>query len=328
MVFSFTLIFGTLLASSSSSWVTSWIGLEMNLMSFIPLLLNKLTSLSSEASIKYFLTQAFASLIIIFSGVLFFKINSLNSLIQPLDFLTLSLGMKAGMAPTHFWFPQVMELINWTQSAILLTWQKIAPVILLSFTSTHWLTILVLLSAFTGMAGGFNQNSLKKILTYSSIAHLAWMTSVISTDEKIWWIYFVTYTILNLAIVLTLNHSNTTSLSKINSLPTNSLTKALYFMNFLSLAGLPPFLGIAPKTMILVVLMSASLTKILTATTLILTSLMTLFYYLRVFYSSMILSHRPSITVTPFLKPSMTLTSLFAISMTGNLLTAPLVLLL
>ncbi|RCK67899.1 hypothetical protein DT076_19060 [Desertihabitans brevis] len=77
-------------------------GLEINLLSFIPLIRdNKL--ISTEASLKYFLTQALASSVFLFATILFLlnsnKINS-NFLIEIIIFS--SLLLKRGSAPFHF----------------------------------------------------------------------------------------------------------------------------------------------------------------------------------------------------------------------------------
>jgi NADH-ubiquinone oxidoreductase chain 2 len=79
-------------------------------MAFIPIILNKLNLNSSEASIKYFLVQAFASLLIIFSRLMVSTYNQSYRFVNTFDIITLSLGIKTGIAPIHLWFPQVIEL--------------------------------------------------------------------------------------------------------------------------------------------------------------------------------------------------------------------------
>lgn len=95
---------------------------------------------NSEASIKYFLVQALASVILIMGGIFITKFIPISYFNRPNVLISMALGVKLGMAPTHFWFPQVIELINWLQGVVLLTWQKIAPLILL-FSSSNSLVV-------------------------------------------------------------------------------------------------------------------------------------------------------------------------------------------
>lgn len=83
--------------------------------------------------------------------------------------------MKVGLAPTHFWLPEVLQGLDLTTGLILSTWQKVAPFALLLQIPHHNPTLLVilgLLSTLIGGWGGLNQTQLRKILAYSSIAHL------------------------------------------------------------------------------------------------------------------------------------------------------------
>ncbi|KAG7168731.1 Cytochrome c oxidase subunit 1-like 14, partial [Homarus americanus] len=75
--------------------------LELNLLSFIPLIITKNNQYSSESALKYFLIQALGSAIIIFSA----SIILISPSVAPLC-LALALLLKLGAAPFHFWFPQ------------------------------------------------------------------------------------------------------------------------------------------------------------------------------------------------------------------------------
>jgi NADH-ubiquinone oxidoreductase chain 2 len=87
------------------------------LLSFIPLIIDTNNLLSTEASLKYFLTQALASAIFLFRSIFFilqlniFSIINLNSNFITLAILS-SLLLKSGAAPFHFWFPGVIEGLN------------------------------------------------------------------------------------------------------------------------------------------------------------------------------------------------------------------------
>lgn len=316
-----------MIVCSASSWITCWIGLEVNLIRFIPLLLSKISSFSTEASIKYFITQAIGSIIIIFSAV-FININTqINNIVSINEILTVAVAIKIGLAPFHIWFPQVIELTEWTQATILITWQKIAPFILLSFNKSTIRITLIITSAIIGIAGGFNQNSIKKILTYSSIAHLAWIYSIIIINEKTWWIYLGVYSRILILVITPLSKSNTITLNKLNNTPSGSNLKIVFYINFLSIAGIPPLLGILPKAIVIISILGGIwINKIIILLTLIVTSLITLFYYLKLFYSSIIMFINNNQLIHKKTHVSTKINNLLTISVTGNLVLVPLVL--
>lgn len=290
-IYILTLIFGTILACSSSSWFTCWLGLEINLISLIPLLIIQLNPYSSETAIKYFIAQALASIIIIFSSILFFKLRPNNSIIFTNLIIILALSIKMGAAPFHFWLPQVIQTAKWFQIILILTWQKIAPIILILFVKNNLIKIILLLRCFIGAIGAINQITIKKILVYSSILHTGWILASILCSKYIWIFYFLIYSLITLAIILSLSFSSFKTVKELFHSNTTPLISFFVFLNFLSLAGIPPFLGFIIK---LIAISSIFLSGIDFSIFLILiiSSLVSLFYYLRLIFSSLILSHK------------------------------------
>nr|QXU57660.1 NADH dehydrogenase subunit 2 [Cherax parvus] len=277
--FLLTLISGVLLSISASSWFTAWVGLELNLMSFIPLISSKKNQLPTEASLKYFLIQALGSAIIILSSTLMLLHPKLASLL-----ISLALLLKLGAAPFHSWFPQVMEGLNWPQAIILMTAQKLAPMFLISYLTMSFHTSISIFlagicSAVVGATGGMNQTSLRKILSYSSINHMSWMLIAMLINEISWMIYFFMYALIATSVALYfmsiqsyfffhLINSNITPLSKMIS------TLSLY-----SLGGMPPFSGFIPKWIITQEMISGG--YFFSLLILLLSSLVTLYFYIR-----------------------------------------------
>nr|YP_009689604.1 NADH dehydrogenase subunit 2 [Coquillettidia chrysonotum]QEE94281.1 NADH dehydrogenase subunit 2 [Coquillettidia chrysonotum] len=292
-IFFMMLIFGSFITISSNSWLSAWMGLEINLLSFIPLMnKSKNNLMMSESSLKYFLTQAFASSFLLFSIIMlmFFNINIIwqNNLNE---FLILSiLLLKTGAAPFHFWFPSVMEGLNWMNNLILMTWQKIAPMMLISYNLNYYfLLIPIILSMMIGALGGLNQTSLRKLMAYSSINHLGWMLMAMLHNELLWLVYFILYSFLSFSILLTFNNFNLFYFNQIfNFNMMNSNLIFFIFLNFLSLGGLPPFLGFLPKWLIIQNLIENNQMFLLIIS--IIFSLITLFYYLRLSYSIFMLN--------------------------------------
>nr|AHZ89287.1 NADH dehydrogenase subunit 2 [Pararge aegeria aegeria] len=286
MFFLFTLFFSTLISISSNSWLGCWIGLEINLLSFIPLISNPHNLLNSEASLKYFLTQSIASINFLFSIILslflmknFFMNNFISILINS------SLLMKMGSTPFHFWFPNIMEGLSWLNCFILMTWQKITPMILLSYYfNMNFLMFIMILNVLIGAIGGFNQTSLRKLMAFSSINNLGWMLSALMISENLWMIYFFLYSFLISIMCFLFYMLNIFYINQMFNFNMKFLIKLSIMINFLSLGGLPPFLGFFPKWLIINYLILNKLYII--SFFFIFMSLIMLIFYIRIIYSS------------------------------------------
>jgi len=156
------------------------------------------------------------------------------------------------------------------------------------FSSTQLIFILVYSSCLVGVLGAINQTSFKKIMVYSSILHSAWMLWLICYSQTIWWFYFCVYSIISASVIFPLTQYPISSIKQLynNNFP-NSMTFAT-FMNFLSLAGIPPLLGFFMKltSITSIALQGANLTII---APLIAASLFALFFYTRFVFSATII---------------------------------------
>nr|QID03248.1 NADH dehydrogenase subunit 2 [Homidia socia] len=285
LMFFSSLILGTMIAISSNSWFTCWLGLEINLMSMIPLILIKLNKNFTEASIKYFLAQALASMVLIFALTVNFFFTEILILEVTEIFMVSALSLKGGLAPFHFWFPQISNFLNWTQCLVIFTWQKIAPLLLMISLNIKSIFLISILSAITGAMGGLNQNLAKILMTYSSVAHSGWMLLGCSLSVSYWMNYFFVYTFLSLVILIFLYKNQIFKTNQIFNSSDSNFNKNILVMNFLSLGGLPPFMGFFAK--ILILLISIKMNMLIILVPLILSSLTSLFFYTRMIYSSL-----------------------------------------
>nr|AAK56879.1 NADH dehydrogenase subunit II [Rana pretiosa] len=290
-IFLLSLAIGTTITLSSFHWLLAWIGLEINTLAIIPLMTKTPHPRAIEAATKYFLTQAAASALILFSSLINawqtgeWSINSLTDL--PTNALSIALMMKLGLAPLHFWMPEVLQGISLPTGLILSTWQKIAPMTLLLQTS-HLLNLnltiaLGLTSILIGGWGGIGQTQLRKIMAFSSIGHLGWIIVILKFSPQLSLFNFTLYLIMTAAMFLSLISMSATKMSQISTswskTPALSTTTMLVM---LSLAGLPPLTGFAPKLLITLELVKQNAT-LLTAM-IMLISLLALFFYLRLTY--------------------------------------------
>nr|WHE44879.1 NADH dehydrogenase subunit 2 [Polyura narcaeus] len=286
MFFLFMLFFSTLISISANSWLGCWIGLEINLLSFIPLISNNNNLLNSEASLKYFLTQSIASINFLFSIILsmFFMKNFLfNNFFSIM--INSTLLMKMGSIPFHFWFPNIIEGLSWFNCFILMTWQKISPMILLSYYfNMNFLMIIMIFNVLIGSIGGFNQTSIRKLMAFSSINNLGWMMSALMISENLWMLYFMLYSFLISIMCFLFYMLNIFYINQMFNFNINFPIKISIMINFLSLGGLPPFLGFFPKWMIINYLIFNKLYII--SFIFIMMSLIMLIFYIRIIYSS------------------------------------------
>uniref|UniRef100_Q4FCV2 NADH-ubiquinone oxidoreductase chain 2 n=1 Tax=Xenocatantops brachycerus TaxID=227619 RepID=Q4FCV2_9ORTH len=294
LLFLSTLLMGTILSISSNSWLGVWMGLEINLLSFIPMLANNKNMMMNESSIKYFIVQAMASTMLLFS-ILMIQMKypmMWEKEIVPSIMVSSSLLLKIGAAPFHFWFPEVMGASNWINCLTLMTWQKIAPMLTLSYCvqlSTCIFSITIL-SIIIGALGGLNQTSLRQIMAYSSISHLGWMISSLAVSENMWEIYFIVYSMMSVILILMFKQMNLFFMNQIYTTKNmKTEVKFMMFLSLLSLGGLPPFLGFLPKWIIMQSLVENNL-AILVSIMAVLTTI-TLYYYMRISFSALIMSY-------------------------------------
>nr|QOL00985.1 NADH dehydrogenase subunit 2 [Leuconemacris breviptera] len=295
LLFLSSLMMGTILSISSNSWLGVWMGLEINLLSIIPMLANNKNMMMNESAIKYFIVQAMASTMLLFSILLIqmkYPISWEKQMI-PSMMIWSSLLLKIGAAPFHFWFPEVMGASSWINCLILMTWQKIAPMMVLSYCIqlSTFIFLVNILSIFVGAMGGLNQTSLRQIMAYSSISHLGWMIGSLIVSENVWEMYFLVYSFLSMIVALMFKSMNLFFLNQIYSANyVKTEIKFMMFLSLLSLGGLPPFLGFLPKWMIIQLLIENQMTAI--TTIMVVLTTITLYYYLRISFSALILTFK------------------------------------
>nr|AIW06052.1 NADH dehydrogenase subunit 2 [Vietnamella sp. MT-2014] len=295
ILFLIILLSGSLISISSSSWFGAWLGLELNLLTFIPLMINK-SPYSSEAALKYFLTQAMASIFLFFMATLYSLLISMflflpSAFVEMKILFSTALLIKMGAAPFHFWFPGVAEGLTWPLCFILMTWQKLAPVALISYTfSSLIFAFLVIIScSLVGGLGGLNQTSLRKIMAYSSINHIGWILAGLLVSNFLWISYYIFYVLLSLPIIMNFYYLQLNYFPQLFSLKdSNNFNFIFMFSNFLSLGGLPPFLGFLPKWAVIQALAMNNFMGL--AFIMVSLTLIVLFFYSRIFFTSALLT--------------------------------------
>nr|QBS36363.1 NADH dehydrogenase subunit 2 [Oriolus chinensis boneratensis] len=296
LIFIFSLLLGSTITISSNHWVMAWTGLEINTLAVLPLISKSHHPRAIEAATKYFLVQAAASTLVLFSSMTSawhtgqWDITQLTHPTSSL-ILTAAISMKLGLVPFHFWFPEVLQGSSLTTGLLLSTAMKFPPITLLYMTSSSLnptlLTTMAILSTALGGWMGLNQTQTRKIMAFSSISHLGWMAIILIYCPKLTLLNFFLYTLMTAAVFLTFNSMKALKLSTLMTAwaKTPSLSTML-LLTLLSLAGLPPLTGFLPKWLIIQELTKQDM--VTAAVSMSLLSLLGLFFYLRLAYCATI----------------------------------------
>nr|YP_009388938.1 NADH dehydrogenase subunit 2 [Ptyodactylus guttatus]BAX77898.1 NADH dehydrogenase subunit 2 [Ptyodactylus guttatus] len=283
---------GTIITMSSHHWLLAWLGLELNTLSLLPIIARPHHPRATEATTKYFLIQATAAALILFSGSTNAWLTGHWTITQlthplPMTTMTFALTLKLGLAPAHAWYPEVLQGSTMTTALIISTWQKLAPLSFMYMTLHHLPhTMILLLGLFSALLGGWaglNQTQMRKVLAFSSIAHMGWVFTSLTLSPQLTTLTIIMYMLLTLAAFLTLNMTSTKTMTDLGTTWTHSPPlQTMLLFNLLSLGGLPPLMGFTPKLLILKDLSAVHL--LFFSTGLIIASLPSLYFYTRLAY--------------------------------------------
>nr|YP_010444614.1 NADH dehydrogenase subunit 2 [Haplodiplatys aotouensis]UTI38877.1 NADH dehydrogenase subunit 2 [Haplodiplatys aotouensis]UTI38890.1 NADH dehydrogenase subunit 2 [Haplodiplatys aotouensis] len=281
LMFGLVLLFSTFLTLSAETWFFAWVGLELNMVSFIPLLVVKGNSLGSEVALSYFLVQSVSSLVLL-TSLIYVNQLGVDSLIYT---MWLGLVAKLGVFPFYHWFPLISEGLSWGPLMILMSWQKLAPFsLIVEIPMWNFMDCMVYGSMIVGGLGGLNQSSLRKILSYSSINHLGWMMASIKVSEVLWVMYFLCYVVLTGVLVILFYYSGSYYMIHLYQNMMGNISYKLFLsLGILSLGGLPPLLGFFPKWLVVEALIFNG--GFMMVIFMVMMTLISLYFYLRMVWS-------------------------------------------
>nr|AIF34373.1 NADH dehydrogenase subunit 2 [Pachycephala philippinensis] len=296
LIFITSLLLGTTITISSNHWIMAWAGLEINTLAILPMISKSHHPRAIEAATKYFLVQATASALVLFSSMTNAWCTGqwdITQLTHPTSclILTMAISMKLGLVPFHFWFPEVLQGSSLITGLLLSTAMKFPPITLLFMTypslNPALLTTMAIISTALGGWMGLNQTQTRKIMAFSSISHLGWMTIITVYNPKLMMLNFYLYILMTTTVFLTFNSMKVLKLSTLMTTWTKAPSfNAILLLTLLSLAGLPPLTGFLPKWLIIQELTKQDMAS--TATIISLLSLLGLFFYLRLAYCATI----------------------------------------
>ena len=314
ILFCSIIVISTLLTLMANNVIIIWVGLELNLLAIIPLLINSYHINESESAIKYFIIQAIGGILFLLGSLriplrewsILYNEKLFRGFTNPIPptiweiyiskipiLLFLSgLLIKLGAAPFHFWFPQVISGISWPICILITTWQKIPPLIIISYLSKlgnyiYWIILIGLIGVIVGGIIGINQTQLRPLLAYSSVAHIGWILLAINLATYIILIYLSIYIIISLAIIIVAYINNQSAISIITPIKSFSYLTKLYIIILLfRYGGIPPLQGFLPKLIVSYSIVAHSIYILIVIT--IIFSLIPLYYYFNLLFNCFI----------------------------------------
>jgi len=311
---------GMMLMVSAGDLLALYMGFELqSLALYVLAAMRRESGRSSEAGLKYFVLGALSSGLLLYGLSLvygFAGTTNFAAIAGALSYGTLPLGLLFGLAfvltglafkvsavPFHMWTPDVYEGAPTPVTAFFATAPKVAAMALIGrvlfgafgTVTEDWtqiVAILSLLSMFLGSIAGIGQRDLKRLMAYSSIAHMGFALLGLAAGTvagvQAMLVYMAIYALMNVgtfALILSLTRDGraVTDIAGLNLLARRAPGRALALMVLLfSLAGVPPMLGFFAKFAVLAAAVQAGLTWLAVAG--VVASVISAFYYLRIVY--------------------------------------------
>jgi NADH-quinone oxidoreductase subunit N len=323
-------LLGMMVMISAASFLTLFLGLElMSLCLYALVALNRDSALSTEAAMKYFVLGALSSGLLLYGmSMIYGATGTLNIyevaghaarlsasasertfLVFGLVFLVAGLAFKIGAAPFHMWIPDVYHGAPTAVTLIVGSAPKLAAFAMamrllangLLDLAQDWqqmLALLALLSMAIGNIAAIAQSNIKRMLAYSTIAHMGFMllgllSGVVDgnrlnapdaySSALFYIIVYVLMTLGSFGILLYLSRAgfeceNLDDLKGLNR--TRPWYAFLMLILMFSLAGIPPTAGFYAKLAVLSAAVNAG--QVWLAVVAVVLSLVGAFYYLRI----------------------------------------------
>ncbi len=310
-------VLGMMLMVSANDLIVLYMGLELqSLPLYVIAAIRRESVRSSEAGLKYFLLGALSSGLLLYGASLLYGFTghtsydgiklALEAGIHPgavigMVFMISGLAFKISAAPFHMWTPDVYEGSPTIITAFFAVVPKLAAMALfIRFTygvlgdvSDSWqqvIVIIAILSMFIGPAGAIMQTDIKRLMAYSSIAHMGYalvgIASGISSGISAVMVYMVIYVISSIgvfALILSLKREGR-AVTKIEDMAGMSRSHPVYALAMMvlmfSMAGIPPLGGFFGKWYVFSAAIASG--QVVLAVVGVLASVIGAFYYIRI----------------------------------------------
>jgi NADH-quinone oxidoreductase subunit N len=313
-------VVGMMVMVSAADLMTLYMGLELqSLALYVITAIRRDSVKSTEAGLKYFVLGALSSGLLLYGASLVYGYaGSTNfalitqaasaeaapiGLLIGMVFVLAGMAFKISAAPFHMWTPDVYEGAPTPVTAFLATAPKIAAMALVARVVhdafgtivRDWSQVLAALSVasmFLGAIAAIGQRDIKRLMAYSSIAHMGFALMGLAAGTvygvQAMLVYMSIYVIMNLgtfAFILSLERggkpvSDIAALHQFSKVEPLKAFAVLVLM--FSLAGVPPMLGFWGKLYVLNAAVDAGMAWLALAG--VVASVIGAFYYLRIVY--------------------------------------------
>lgn len=332
---------GMMILASAGSLLTLYLGLETMAISVCVLVcFFRKDAVSNEAAIKYLLLSIFASAILLYGIALIYGLTGTDDiagignelakgnfvkntgLLLAVIMLTVGFGFKIAMVPFHMWAPDVYEGAPTSVAAFMSVGPKAAGFAVLlrvflvgiSSLKPNWVMLFWFLSVAsmtTGNIIAIAQSNIKRMLAYSSIAHVGYALIGLVVADQVGitavLLYIFVYAFMNMGafstvILLCRKGMRGDKISDFTGLAqTNPLAAVIMLIFLLSLAGIPPTAGFIGKFYIFAAAIKAN--YIWLAVLGVLNTAVSVYYYFKILL--VMYMRTPSEKVTLSLSPSL-----------------------
>ena len=313
-------VVGMMVMVSAADLLTLYMGLELqSLALYVVAAMRRDSGKSSEAGLKYFVLGSLSSGLLLYGASLIYGFAGTTNFSGIIDvvqggalpigllfgmvFVIVGLAFKVSAVPFHMWTPDVYEGSPTPVTAFFATAPKIAAMGLLARLLTDafgrvpgdWsqiIAVLALLSMFLGSIAGIGQTNIKRLMAYSSIAHMGFALMGLAAGTAVgvqaMLMYMAIYAVMNVGVfawILSLERDGqpVADLAGLNQFARTEPVKAIaVLILFFSLAGVPPMLGFFAKLGVLNAAVDAGMGWLAVAG--VIASVIGAFYYLRIVY--------------------------------------------
>ncbi len=313
-------VVGMMMMVSAGDLIALYMGLELqSLALYVLAAMNRDSVKSTEAGLKYFVLGALSSGLLLYGASLAYgfagstRFDVLIATVEDgrvpigllfgLVFILTGLAFKISAVPFHMWTPDVYEGAPTPVTAFFASAPKMAAMALIArvlfdaFGNAvgDWsqiLALLAVLSMLLGAIAAIGQTNIKRLMAYSSIAHMGFALMGLAAGGaggvQAMLIYMVIYVAMNIgtfAFILSMKRDGrpVTEIAALNQYSSHAPLKALAVLILMfSLAGIPPMLGFFGKFYVLKAAVEVGL--IWLAVIGVIASVIGAFYYLRIVY--------------------------------------------
>ncbi len=313
-------VVGMMIMVSAGDLMSLYMGLELQSLSlYVVGALRRDSVKSTEAGLKYFVLGALSSGLLLYGASLTYGFTGTTvfsgilatiqgehvsiGLLFGLVFLITGIAFKVSAVPFHMWTPDVYEGSPTPVTAFFATAPKMAAMAMLARlmqegfgpASSDWgqvIALLAVLSMFLGAIAAIGQTNIKRLMAYSSIAHMGFalvgLASGTQEGVQAMLIYMAVYVTMNVgtfAFILSMERDGApvTDIAALNLYSKREPVKAFALLILMfSLAGVPPMLGFFAKFGVLMAAVNSHM--ILLALAGAVASVIGAFYYLRIVY--------------------------------------------